>query len=300
MFPKVTSYGGAFTVDIQHMQDYTQLRELRILNPLTEPEVFHLLDHLPSLDRLHVEEIRLNRNNFSTPSAPLNLQYGLKSLTVLTNTYGRQTKAHINILTRVPLLTEFVTDYLAQNTAKALVTHCPRLEILRQPSYLVAIQMQQTPLNTLNLVLKGCRNLKVVDMYTHRIAFSELDLRPRISLKLEVLRFKVVDIPRLTKEEEYWMDEGMRVTKTTDEASLLNHMKFLLSISPTLGLNDLNFMNIVRAMDKRVRYLATQRRLLEQLAEPTNLRVVDFGYDYKDKCEYKPRNGSTGQVGAPF
>ncbi|KAF9082312.1 hypothetical protein BGX29_003946, partial [Mortierella sp. GBA35] len=227
--------------------------------------------------------------------------YGLKSLTVLAN--GGQTKAPVNILARLPLLTEFVTDCLAQNTAKTLVKHCPQLEILRQPSYLKTTQLQRTPLNTLNLVLKGCRRLKVVDMYNHHITISELIWRPWVSLKLEVLRFQVVKVSRLSDQEKRWMNEGMRVTKTKDEESLFNYMKNRLHNSITLGLDGLHDHRIFEAMETREHYLNTQRRAMDQLAKLTNLRILDFGYDYKDTYDklYIGRlEQIDGQVDAPF
>ncbi|KAF9120918.1 hypothetical protein BGW39_010990 [Mortierella sp. 14UC] len=302
--PAITSYSIDKSSGYSINKEHRQLRELRIDDTLPESIGFGLLGHLPNLQRLWVTETLPCKS--SDPSIPpASRRYPLKSLAVLKN--SGPSKAPVAIIARVPFLVEFVTDLLPPVTAHALVRYCPQLEIVRQPSYVEPRRndyLLKPTLNALLILLQGCQNLKVVDMFNHKVSSGELAARPWKCLQLEVLRFQVVDVPRITASEQQWMNEGMRVTNTTDEESLYKYLKDLPRNSIYPGLEGCFDHNIFYTMTKREEYLIAQRLVMDQLGKLKNLRVLDFGYDYRENNPNTYRCAQQGVpdglLGAPF
>ncbi|KAF9910529.1 hypothetical protein EC991_006347 [Linnemannia zychae] len=301
--PNIMNYSGNKISSYNINKEHRQLRELWIGDTLPESQVLDLLDNLPSLQQLWITGIPPYKPD-DLPIPPASRRYSLRSLGALLE-HG-VTEAPTAIIARAPFLVEFVTDLLTSVTAHALVKHCPHLEIVRQPSY---VEPQRNayplrpPLDALLILLQGCQNLKVVDMFNHKVSSAKLTAHPWKCLQLEVLRFQVVDVPRITASEQQWLNEGMRILNTTDEEILYNDMKDLLSSSFSHGLEEYYDHNIFYVMATREEFLVAQRLVMDQLGKLKDLRVLDFGYDYRenDPSTYRVQQGEPdGVLGAPF
>ncbi|KAK3818223.1 MAG: hypothetical protein JOS17DRAFT_382159 [Linnemannia elongata] len=207
------------------------------------------------------------------------------------------------ILPWLPELTQIGIGRLGPLTAKALVTHCKRLQGFRQqnPSkqWYGAVVFNQY-INVVNELLWGCINLVDIDAPDYRIDVDRTLCAPWKCLGLETLRLKITGVQRLTESEEVILAQltGASELKSSgsrsDNSSVPADKKTGDSEETTTAAISTTTTNLT---DEQSKVLTKSRRSQEQhhkiyyqLSLLTHLKVLDIGHAHdwptvpKDNC----------------
>ncbi|KAF9126180.1 hypothetical protein BGW39_006813 [Mortierella sp. 14UC] len=236
---------------------HLQLRSLNIDIFMESRTFFTLLKHLPNLDRLSFPGFSRDPDFCSdaakildsTPSKLRFLRFGSQA---------HNMDHHIaeHALPWLPNLIEFRIDQLTTTIAQALVRHCPVLEIFEAANEESLHEDHAIPLldtNTASILLTGCSHLKVFDGIHHEIDAEKIITLPIVCHELTTFRCQIRGVPRLTLAEQ-------------ESISTFAHVS----------------TDLEATLKKQEQSRDLQRRVIDQLATLTNLRILDLGFEYRD------------------
>ncbi|OAQ35856.1 hypothetical protein K457DRAFT_151338 [Linnemannia elongata AG-77] len=207
------------------------------------------------------------------------------------------------ILPWLPELTRIGSDRLGPLTAKALVTHCKRLQGFHQQNPSKSIygaSVFKEHINVVSELLWGCINLIDIDAPDYRIDVDRTLCFPWKCLGLETLRLKITGVQRLTESEE-----AILTRLAGDSEPGCSGSRSDISIVPTDKIGDSDetaaatttTTNTTNLTDEQNRFLAKSRKsqeqhhkIYDQLSCLTRLRVLDIGHVHdwpnvqKDDC----------------
>ncbi|KAF9156798.1 hypothetical protein BG015_001130 [Linnemannia schmuckeri] len=256
-------------------RSFSQLIYLEIWGPVPTRTFFTLLKYLPNLETLRMDEfgstfdLALQGHLIleNTPSRLKTLRFR--------NPYARVDEQIANlVIPWLPHLTEISLTQLHPATARALGTHCRKLEVVKQidsgtTTYQDHINQKPT-VNTVGILLRECATLKVFDGIHHTLEATHMLKYPWACRDLETFRCQIIGIPRLTIAEQEFLD-------STDEESQL------ADSDGDSGSNS-SMDNVARTAlsKKKQRGLELQLQVMDYLAGLTSLTVLDLGYEYRN------------------
>ncbi|KAG0298919.1 hypothetical protein BGZ96_004226 [Linnemannia gamsii] len=256
---------------------FNQLVYLEIWGSVPSQTFFTLLKYLPNLNALRMEEFR-GTLDFTLGAHLIleNIPSRLKTLRLL-YLYARVDELFANlVIPWLPHLTEISLGQLRPATARALGTHCRKLEVVKQIEVGTTIYQDnikhKPTVNTASILLRECATLKVFDGISHTLEANHMLKYPWACRNLETFRCQIIGIPRLTIAEQEFLD-------STD-----------VEAEPSDGDDDIDdesdgsVKNVARtALAKtKQRSLELQLQVMDHLAELTSLKVLDLGYEYRD------------------
>ncbi|KAF8945504.1 hypothetical protein BGZ47_002506 [Haplosporangium gracile] len=257
-------------------RSFGQLIYLEIWGLVPIRTFFTLLKYLPNLETLRMDEFA-GTLNFALQDHLIleNTPSRLKTLR-FRNPYARVDEQIANlVIPWLPHLIEVSLTQLHPSTARALGTHCRKLEVVKQIDGGTTIYQdhinQKPAVNTVGILLRECATLKVFDGIHHTLEATHMLKYPWACRDLETFRCQIIGIPRLTIAEQELLDstdEGSRLADSSDGDSGSN------------GSMD----NVARAAlsKKKQRGLELQLQVMDHLAGLTSLTVLDLGYEYRD------------------
>lgn len=270
---------------------YTQLRNLFILAPVSQPAFFNLLKHLPGLEDFSVanllevleengdddsywgdddSEADYNDDTWDTDvevnplldAVPSQLPklYILKEVGVVD-----LKKLHVIscVLPSLPFLTELSIDVEYPYLGPLLAKQCPQLEAFRSPASRFLLQREQEEgeiaANGLNAILESCRHLKVFEAIGSRIEADHLLEQPWVCKNLEVFRCQIMGFSRLDRDEKLVYNEAVKDLETTERELISEEQQ--------------------RIIDKHQQSQEQHRKVYKRLASLTKLTILELGHD---------------------
>lgn len=259
-------------------RSFNQVIYLEIWGPVPTRTFFTLLKYLPNLNTLRMDEFR-GPIDF-TPEAHLileNIPSRLKTLRLL-NPYARVDEFFANlVIPWLPHLTEISLSQLRPAIARALGTHCRKLEVVKQIDDGVTIYQDHVTHNPMvsaaSILLQECATLRVFDGIHHTIEANHILKYPWACRNLETFRCQIIGIPRLTIAEQEFLDSTDVEAELTDGGD---------DDSDDDSDNSLKNVACIALSKKKKRSLELQLAVMDHLAELTSLKVLDLGYEYRD------------------
>jgi hypothetical protein len=238
-------------------RSHPQLWSLNIGIFIESRVFFIFLKHLPNLGKLSF--LGFNRYLDLCLDGPKILDNKPSWLRVLR--FGSQTH-HMDeyiakhVIPWLPNLIKFRIDQLSTTIAQALVRHCLALEdfeAANEESLHEDYAGAPLETNTASILLAGCSQLKIFDAIHHEIDAEKFITLPIICHKLATFRCQIRGVPRpkLVKQESI----SKIPLNSTDKGAILKEQEQSRDL---------------------------QRRVLDQLAALTNLRILDLGFEYRD------------------
>ncbi|KAG0322805.1 hypothetical protein BGZ97_003744 [Linnemannia gamsii] len=225
-------------------RSFNQLIYLEIWGSVSTRTFFTLLKYLPNLKTLRMDEFK-GTLDFTLEGHLIleNIPSRLKILR-FRNPYARIDELIANlIIPWLPHLTEISLTQLHPATARALGTHCRKLEVVKQiddGNTIYQDQIRHKPMvNTVGILLRECATLKIIG------------------------------IPRLTIAEQEFLDS------TDVEAELADG-------DHDGSDSSMESVDRTELSKKKQRSLELQLQVMEHLAALTSLKVLDLGYEYRD------------------
>lgn len=254
---------------------FSQLIYLEIWGSVPARTFFTLLKYLPNLETLRMGEFRdilgstLEGHHIleNTPSRLKTLRFH--------NPYARVDEQIANlIIPWIPHLTEISLTQLHPASARALGTHCRKLEVVKQIDTGLTIHQdnmhRQPVVNTVGILLRECATLRVFDGIHHTLEASHMLKYPWACRDLETFRCQIIGIPRLTIAEQEFLDSTDDELQLTDSNSNNDSDGSRNSVART-------------ALSKKKQHsLDVQFQVMDHLAGLTSLTVLDLGYEYRD------------------
>lgn len=168
-----------------------------------------------------------------------------------------------DILPWLPHLIDLSIQHIGPALAELIPTQYRNLRSYHQsiparsicPDY----RLSHSSINTLSVLLENCPHLIEFDGIEHKIEADYLLDHPWVCKGLEVLRFQIVGVHRLSEEEDMDYRQG----------------KLFLRINKDLVEKERE------AIKKHERLQVQQRRVYDRLAEMVHLRVFDLGMEYR-------------------
>ncbi|KAG0375022.1 hypothetical protein BGX24_009640 [Mortierella sp. AD032] len=251
-------------------QPFNQLVYLELWGNIPTQTFFTLLKYLPKLETLRMDEFR-GVVDFTTEGHLIldNIPSQLKTLR-LRNPSARVDEQIANlIIPWLPHLTEISLTQLHPAIARALGTHCRKLEVVKQIDGGVSIHQSSTgskpSVNTVGILLQECASLKVFDGIHHTLDANHMLQHPWACRELETFRCQIVGVPRLIAAEQEFLDPTITSPADINNAD-----------------NTSNTLSRLALLDKRQRSQELQRQVMDHFATLTNLTVLDLGYEYRD------------------
>ena len=168
-----------------------------------------------------------------------------------------------DVLPWLPHLVDISTQHIGPALTELIPTHYRNLRSYNQPNPVRSISpkypLPHSTINTLSILLENCPHLIKFDGIEHKIEADYLLEHPWVCKGLEVLRFQIVGVHRLTEEEDMDYRQG----------------KLFQNINRDLVEKERE------AIEKYERLQAQQRRVYDRLAEMVHLRVLDLGMEYR-------------------
>lgn len=169
-----------------------------------------------------------------------------------------------DILPWLPHLIDLSTQHIGPALAELIPTCYRNLRSYNQPIPVNSIcpkySLPHSRINTLSILLENCPHLVEFDGIEHKIEADYLLDHPWVCKDLEVLRFQIVGVHRLSEEEDMDYRQG----------------KLFLRINKNLVEKERE------AIEKHERLQVQQRRVYDRLAEMVHLRVLDLGMEYRN------------------
>lgn len=240
------------------------LKTLGLEAPAPIRAVFQLLKNLPHLRELRMrwnQGFTLYRNDLGaildhTPHRLERLNIG--GIGFVSDDYLAK-----EILPWLPHLVDLSTQQIGPALAELIPTHYRNLRSYCQPvpvrSICPGYPLPHSKINTLSVLLENCPHLIEFDGIEHKIEANYLLDHPWVCRGLEVLRFQIVGVHRLSEEEDMDYRQG----------------KLFLRINKELAEKERE------AIEKHERLQVQQRRVYDRLAEMVQLRVLDLGMEYR-------------------
>ncbi|KAF9540898.1 hypothetical protein EC957_003645 [Mortierella hygrophila] len=256
-------------------RSFKQLIYLEIWESVPTQAFFTLLKYLPSLETLRMDSFR-GSLDFPPLEGHLileNTPSRLKTLR-LHNVLAKVDEQIANlIIPWIPHLTEISIPQLYPATARALGTHCQKLEVVKQIDCGTTIYQdninRKPVVNTVGILLRECATLKVFDGIHHTLEASYMLKYPWACRDLETFRCQIIGIPRLTIAEQELLDSTDEESQLTDCNSNSDNDSSRNNLAPT-------------ALSKKKQHsLDVQLQVMDHLAGLTNLTVLDLGYEYR-------------------
>ncbi|KAG0375833.1 hypothetical protein BGX24_008607 [Mortierella sp. AD032] len=226
--------------------------------------VFQLLKKLPHLQKLHfhwqIYEYRylgvLGAILDHTPSR-------LQGLHILGIKLEHDQYLATQMLPWLPDLIDISLEQLGPTLASLIPTSYRHLRSYRQPNPAKTIcpitLRTYSAVNTLGVLLENCPFLTEFDGIEHKIEADYLVDHPWICKRLEILRFQIVGVHRLSEAEETDYRQGML------------YLKLKKSLSEEER----------QAKEKHERLQQQQHQVYDRLAELIHLRVLDLGAEFR-------------------
>ncbi|OAQ28287.1 hypothetical protein K457DRAFT_138752 [Linnemannia elongata AG-77] len=264
-------------------RSFSQLIYLEIWGSVPTQTFFTLLKYLPNLETLRMDEFR-GVFDFTLEGHLIleNTPSRLKTLR-FRNPSARVDEQIANlVIPWIPHLTEISLTQLHPATARALGTHCRKLEVVKQIDGSMTIyqdNIHRKPLvNTVGILLRECATLRVFDGIHHTLEASHILKYPWACRDLQTFRCQIIGIPRLTIAEQEFLDS------TDDEPQLTDSNNSNDSDSITN-----NVARKAALFKKKQDSLDVQLQVMDHLAGLTSLTVLDLGYEYRDlaAAQYK-------------
>ncbi|KAH7039332.1 hypothetical protein BKA57DRAFT_473480 [Linnemannia elongata] len=274
--PKLHTFDFAVAINNNNLllaTPYPQLRSLNVDCFMESRTFFILLNNLPHLDRLSFHGFN-NRSEFclAGPRILNNIPSRLRILRFLSQTNSKDQYIADHVLPWLPHLTEFRIDVLTTIIARALVRHCPMLEIFEATNE-ESLQEEYSnwPLekDTASVLFSGCSRLKVFDGIHHEIDAEKMITLPIVCQDLVVFRCQIRGVPRLSLSEQ----RSIMVQETGSS-----------------GWSD----EQEAGYRKQERSRNIQQRVLDRLASLKRLKTVDLGFEYRD-LDIFFQHGSSGR-----
>ncbi|KAF9150388.1 hypothetical protein BG015_007807 [Linnemannia schmuckeri] len=228
------------------------LRCLAIRNVVYLQNVVDILNNLPDLEHLEIEQIYNTRDAVHTRQTmdPSASPRALKSLSIpwTKNTQEETFQILFSWLPNLTKLTMHDFEVLIDTRKPALARTC---DLTRES-------------HTLEFVLKSCSNLRVFDALGHRFMLRWQMLTPWACTKLETFRCQILGVRRLTRSNEVayrravdYQEKGRRLN--AKKVKILQHHQAIL--------DDHALVN-------------------NQLARLPQLRVLEIGFDHRKRRSY--------------
>ncbi|KAF9910538.1 hypothetical protein EC991_006356 [Linnemannia zychae] len=266
-----------FQNDSMLTRPFNQLIYLELWGGTTTRTFFNLLKYLPNLETLRMNEFR-GMVDISTQDHLIleNIPSNLKTLR-FRNPSARVDGQIANlIIPWLPNLTEISLTQLHPASTRALVTHCRKLQVVKQIDDGNTIHpnlASSKPLvNMIGILLQECPTLKVIDAVHHTIDAEHMLKNPWACRELETFRCQIVGIPRLTAAEQNFLDSI--TTPSANDSNADNKISD--------NINDSNSMDRSELIGKQQRSQELQRQVMDHFAGLTNLTTLDLGYEYRD------------------
>ncbi|KAF9088174.1 hypothetical protein BGX29_000403 [Mortierella sp. GBA35] len=274
--------------DYAPRRQFTQLVYLQLFGAVSTRTFFTLLKYFPTLETLRMDEFRGSMDFLTnayeildnTPSKLKRLHFYNPSTTI---------DEHIAnlVIPWIPNLVEISLSQLHPAIARALGTHCRKLEIVRQADDGHSIHPSTRPnplVNMVGVLLRECASLKVFDGIHHKLEASHM-LKYPWACRLETLRCQIIGIPRLTKTQQEFLASTSSSSNDTDiytpppPAPPPPSAGVLFSID-----NGGDNIPLTRSelLAKQQQCLEVQHKVMDYLAGFTSLKVLDLGYEYRD------------------
>ncbi|KAF9332661.1 hypothetical protein BGZ91_011620 [Linnemannia elongata] len=230
----------------------------------------HYLTKFPNLDCLCLERLIHRRSMSQQQQQPIvdqddinNVSFQLSEIRFTADDF---THNHSRLLfSWFPHLRHITLDRLNEYIAHIIVTYCRELETFR------LLEKKEVFLCTLSadaafVLLQGCPNLKVLDVYESQIrAESLLASPPWVCKKLETLRCLITGVSRLSEEDITTLN-NLSVTGSNKNVFLTKQDRHALKTArETMG---------------------HQQRILERLAELKHLKVLELGFKRRKHHQY--------------
>ncbi|KAH7044418.1 hypothetical protein BKA57DRAFT_538332 [Linnemannia elongata] len=241
------------------------LKTLGLGAPVPIRAVFQLLKNLPHLQELRMrwnQSPKLSRHDLGaildhTP-------HRLERLNIVGIGFVNDDYLAKDILPWLPHLIDLSTQHIGPALAELIPTCYRNLRSYNQPIPVNSIcpkySLPHSRINTLSILLENCPHLVEFDGIEHKIEADYLLDHPWVCKDLEVLRFQIVGVHRLSEEEDMDYRQG----------------KLFLRINKNLVEKERE------AIEKHERLQVQQRRVYDRLAEMVHLRVLDLGMEYRN------------------
>lgn len=268
-------------------RSFSQLIYLEIWGPVPVRTFFTLLKYLPNLETLRMDEFKdildvtleghLLLEN--TPSRLKTLRFR--------NPYARVDEQIANlVIPWIPHLTEISLTQLHPASARALGTHCRKLEVVKQIDGGMTIYQEhinRKPLvNTAGILLRECATLRVFDGIHHTLEASHILKYPWACRDLETFRCQIIGIPRLTIAEQEFIDSTDDESQLTDSNGNSDNDNDNESESDSDSDSIRNSVARTALSKKKQHSLGVQSQVMDHLAGLTSLTVLDLGYEYRN------------------
>ncbi|KAG0280239.1 hypothetical protein BGZ95_010838 [Linnemannia exigua] len=254
---------------------FNQLVYLELWGNIPTRTFFTLLKYLPKLETLRMDGFR-GVVDFETEGHLIldNIPSQLKTLRFCNPSAKVDEQIANLVIPWLPHLTEISLTQLHPAIARALGTHCRKLEVVKQINDGVSIHHYHTgfkPLvNTVGILLRECASLKVFDGIHHTLEANHMLQYPWACRELETFRCQIVGIPRLTAMEQKFLDTKIKSPTNGNDGNNSN------------GNSTNNTMSRPALIEKQQRSHELQHQVMDHLAALTNLTVLDLGYEYRD------------------
>ncbi|KAF9924581.1 hypothetical protein FBU30_005499 [Linnemannia zychae] len=251
--------------DNQLTRSFSQLIYLELWGRASLHTFFTLLKHLPNLETLRMDEFQ-SVDNFNIQGNLIldNVPSRLKILR-FRNPNARIDEQVANlVIPWIPHLIEISLTQLHPTTARALGTHCRKLEVVKQIDEGFTLfshhVSSKSLLNTVGILLRECASLKVFDGIHHTIEASHMLQYPWACQNLETFRCQIIGIPRMSPEE----------------------LEFFYSSDNNNNNNNNNSLDRSALLKFIPQSHELQSQVMTRLASLTHLKVLDLGYEYRD------------------
>ncbi|KAG0275658.1 hypothetical protein BGZ95_008527 [Linnemannia exigua] len=260
---------------------FDQLRCLRGIKRFTSQDFFTVLKYLPNLETLcfsNFDKVAFKDGDAAMRTTIFgNTPSRLQELDFYILLHQDHDIAH-EVIPWIPHLVKLRTNQLYPAVAKALGTHCRKLEEFSQtyngesthPRLAMNIAV-----NIMGELLRGCPKLRIFDGIQHGIEASQFD-QHFVCTQLEVLRCRIVGVRRLNLDEEAILARAP-VAPTSATAIGEGMERSTLTLAEVLARIKLN-----ETLMMLQESIAQQQRIMSRLARLTRLKTLDLGMEWRD------------------
>ncbi|KAG0364465.1 hypothetical protein BGX24_004597, partial [Mortierella sp. AD032] len=139
--------------------------------------------------------------------------------------------------------------------------------------------------NAVGALMRQCPNLTTLDAISHSIAADYILAEPWACRDLETFRCQITGMNRLTvKEEEIykaWAAKPSVEDKKEEE---------MVAVDPNNKDEAQHIVKVMEVLKEQLRCQKHHKRVYRRLAEMTQLRVLDLGYEFRYPYEISRRN----------
>ncbi|KAF9922218.1 hypothetical protein FBU30_007704 [Linnemannia zychae] len=261
--PQLQSYQAFLTSGFYCFRGrvWPTLQSIKLRSYIDREELFLIFESLPGLLHLQVGGFRSMETEEVIHEPRGDGTYRLESLYISNMLWNWDKWLGTVALPYLPNLLKYFAPHLNRHTGMGLVAYCKKFRAYTQTrlqsSNYINVGTISDP-GVFEYLLENCTQLKILDGVHHKINVDLLDRNPWVCSHIEELRCQFVGFSRLTAEEEARLD-----TVATENEDLVGSDQYVLHERFTFG-------------------RMQQQDIYTRLSAFTQLRILDFGYEYRD------------------